>query len=96
MKKEKGIKRATQQEEASKEEDTILKPAKKPKLVKAAQEPTKVVNKGKQNGVAVATVDTSIFQYFKDLTNEEEQKRMDAALKLLQQLSKSKETEKVG
>ncbi|XP_011211843.2 myb-binding protein 1A [Bactrocera dorsalis] len=39
-------------------------------------------------------VNNSIFQHFKELTNEEEDKRMKAALQLLQQLSKTKEAEK--
>uniref|UniRef100_W8BW28 DNA polymerase V n=1 Tax=Ceratitis capitata TaxID=7213 RepID=W8BW28_CERCA len=40
------------------------------------------------------TVNVSIFQHFKELTNEEEGKRMKAALQLLQQLSKTKDAEK--
>nr|XP_014093367.1 myb-binding protein 1A [Bactrocera oleae] len=43
---------------------------------------------------ATNVVNKSIFQHFKELTNEEEDKRMKAALQLLQQLSKTKEAEK--
>lgn len=69
---------------------------------------TKLVPNGFTNGSVETTVEEkpvvkktrnvvnkSIFQHFKDLTNEEEDKRMRAALQLLQQLSKTKEAEKV-
>uniref|UniRef100_A0A034VLD7 peptidylprolyl isomerase n=1 Tax=Bactrocera dorsalis TaxID=27457 RepID=A0A034VLD7_BACDO len=67
----------------------------------------KMVSNGVTNGSAETTVaeqhtvektanvvNNSIFQHFKELTNEEEDKRMKAALQLLQQLSKTKEAEK--
>ncbi|XP_036339003.1 myb-binding protein 1A [Rhagoletis pomonella] len=40
------------------------------------------------------SVNVSIFQHFKELTNDDEDKRMKAALQLLQQLSKTKEADK--
>lgn len=45
--------------------------------------------------VGIKMMDTNIFKYFKDLTNEEEKSRLDAAALLLQQLSRSKEEDKV-
>lgn len=45
--------------------------------------------------VGIKMMDTNIFKYFKDLTNEEEKSRLDAAALLLQQLSRTKEEDKV-
>lgn len=41
------------------------------------------------------SVDVNIFKYFKDLTSEEEKTRTEAALHLLQQIQRTKETDKV-
>lgn len=41
------------------------------------------------------SVDTNIFKYFNDLTNDEEKTRMEAALHLLQQIHRTKEPEMV-
>ncbi|XP_067636863.1 myb-binding protein 1A [Eurosta solidaginis] len=66
--------------------------AKKSKLLNGGSEDV-AVEKSSTDKIN-ATMNLSIFEHFKELTNKEEEKRMKAALQLLQQLSKSKEAEK--
>lgn len=45
---------------------------------------------------SIKSVDSNIFKFFKDLTSDEEQTRMEAALHLVQQLGRNKDEEKVS
>ncbi|XP_075157683.1 MYB binding protein 1a [Haematobia irritans] len=64
------------------EEDSIVVPPLK----------TKVGSLDTKGGIK--SVDTNIFKYFKELTNDEEKLRLEAASNLVQQLSRSKDEEK--
>ncbi|KAI8122708.1 Myb-binding protein 1A [Lucilia cuprina] len=97
IKKDKKLEKRSHDEEPPKEEKEHKKSSKKQKLNnvekengddKTETESTPATDK------SFKSVDVNIFKYFKELTNDEEKTRMEAALHLLQQIHRTKEPEK--
>lgn len=96
IKKDKKVEKRSKDEETSEQKQESKKSHKKMKVAKVEAEngDDETTTQPAPAEKSLKSVDTNIFKYFKDLTNEEEKTRMEAALHLLQQLSRTKDEEK--
>uniref|UniRef100_A0A1I8PD92 Myb-binding protein 1A n=1 Tax=Stomoxys calcitrans TaxID=35570 RepID=A0A1I8PD92_STOCA len=95
VKKDKKVEKRPK-EDVNKDDAAVNKKInKKPKLNKdEAVEDDGSPNMQSKTRVGIKSVDTNIFKYFKELTNEEEKLRLEAAIQLLQQLNRTKDEDK--